>query len=110
MARGEGASDAMDSCGNADGGERNVERSGGVWAGGCGYGENGYGDGPATVSLAFKPANLTGEHLFHHGEGTLFWWVSNGIEGSGMPAFRDSLDEDQRWDVLQYLHAQADAE
>jgi putative copper resistance protein D len=57
-----------------------------------------------------KPANLTGEHLFHHGEGTLFWWVSNGIEGSAMPAFRDSLEEDQRWDVLQFLHAQADAE
>jgi putative copper resistance protein D len=74
------------------------------------HGDDGYGDGPAAASIAIKPANLTGEHLFHHGEGTLFWWVSNGIEGSAMPAFRDSLDEDQRWDVLQFLHAQADAE
>jgi putative copper export protein/mono/diheme cytochrome c family protein len=74
------------------------------------HGADGYGDGPAAASLAVKPANLTGEHLFHHGEGTLFWWVSNGIERSAMPAFRDILDEDQRWTVLQYLHAQADAE
>jgi putative copper resistance protein D len=74
------------------------------------HGVDGYGDGPAAAALAVKPANLTGEHLFHHGEGTLFWWVSNGIEGSAMPAFRDSLDEDQRWNVLQFLHAQADAE
>jgi copper resistance protein D len=74
------------------------------------HGADGYGDGPAAESLTIKPANLTGEHLFHHGEGTLFWWVSNGIEGSAMPAFRDSLDEDERWDVLQFLHAQADAE
>lgn len=74
------------------------------------HGEDGYGDGPAAASLAVKPADLTGQHLFHHGEGTLFWWVSNGIEGSAMPAFRDLLDEDQRWDVLQFLHAQADAE
>jgi copper resistance protein D len=74
------------------------------------HGVDGYGDGPAAASLAVKPANLTGEHLFHHGEGTLFWWVSNGIEGSAMPAFANILPEDQRWTVLQFLHAQADAE
>lgn len=74
------------------------------------HGADGYGDGPLAASLPIKPANLTGEHLFHHGEGTLFWWVSNGIEDTPMPAFDGVLSEAQRWDVLNFLHAQADAE
>ena len=46
------------------------------------HGPYGYGDGTAAASLPVKPADLTGEHLFHHGEGTLFWWVSHGIAGT----------------------------
>jgi copper resistance protein D len=74
------------------------------------HGPYGYGDGPAAASLPIKPADLTGEHLFHHGEGTLFWWVSHGLDGTPMPAFADRLTENQRWDVLNFLRAQADAE
>jgi putative copper resistance protein D len=74
------------------------------------HGPYGYGDGPAAASLPIKPADLTGQHLFHHGEGTLFWWVSHGIAGTPMPAFDDQLSENQRWDVLNFLHGQADAE
>lgn len=74
------------------------------------HGPYGYGDGPAAASLPMKPADLTGQHLFHHGEGTLFWWVSHGIAGTPMPAFADRLSEAQRWDVLNFLRAQADAE
>jgi putative copper resistance protein D len=74
------------------------------------HGPYGYGDGQAAASLPIKPADLTGAHLFHHGEGTLFWWVSHGIEGTPMPAFADKLSESQRWDLLNFLRAQADAE
>jgi putative copper resistance protein D len=74
------------------------------------HGPYGYGDGPAAASLPIKPADLTGAHLFHHGEGTLFWWVSHGIAGTPMPAFADKLSESQRWDLLNFLRAQADAE
>lgn len=74
------------------------------------HGAEGYGDGPAAAALTIKPANLTGEHLFHHGEGTLFWWVSNGIAGTPMPGFGSILSDSQRWDVLTFLRAQADAE
>ncbi|MBI1774064.1 MAG: CopD family protein [Proteobacteria bacterium] len=77
--------------------------------GGC-HGLYGYGDGPVAAQLGIKPANLTGEHLFHHSEGTLFWWLSNGIEGTPMPGFASSLSEAQRWDLLNFLHVQADAE
>jgi copper resistance protein D len=74
------------------------------------HGPYGYGDGPAAASLAKRPADLTGAHLYHHGEGTLFWWVSRGVPDSPMPGFADQLSETQRWDVLAFLRAQADAE
>ncbi len=74
------------------------------------HGPYGYGDGQAAASLKVKPADLTGQHLFHHGEGTLFWWVSHGVAGTPMPGFADQLSESQRWDLLDFLRAQADAE
>jgi len=74
------------------------------------HGPYGYGDGPAAASLAVRPADLTGAHLYRHGEGTLFWRVSHGVAGSAMPGFADQLSEIQRWDVIAFLRAQADAE
>lgn len=74
------------------------------------HGPYGYGDGPAAAALPVRPADLTGAHLYHHGEGTLFWWVSHGVPGSPMPGFADQLSDTQRWDVLAFLRAQADAE
>ena len=74
------------------------------------HGPNGYGDGPAAATLPIKPADLTGAHLVHHGEGTLFWWVSHGIAGTPMPGFAGQLSETERWDVLNFLRAQANAE
>ena len=74
------------------------------------HGPYGYGDGPLAASLPIKPANLTEEHLFHHGEGTLYWWISHGIAGTPMPAFRSVLRPTQRWDLLAFLRAQAEAE
>lgn len=74
------------------------------------HGRYGYGDGALAASLPIKPADLTGEHLIHHGVGTLFWWISHGIAGTPMPAFADGLDETQRWDVINFLRAQEEAE
>jgi len=30
-------------------------------------------------------------------------WVSNGFPGSAMPAFADTLSEDERWAVIAYI-------
>jgi putative copper resistance protein D len=73
------------------------------------HGEGGRGDGPAAASLAIKPANLTEPHLFHHGEGTLFWWIGNGVSGSPMPGFAEQIDPTGRWQLIQFLRAQAEA-
>jgi hypothetical protein len=44
-----------------------------------------------------------------HSDGELFWWLSHGIrspEGAlAMPGFAGKLDEDQRWDLIDYIRA-----
>jgi mono/diheme cytochrome c family protein len=79
------------------------------------HGADGRGMGPAAKTLPHAPADLT--HHFHmqpgDGDAYLFWRVSEGgtVEPfksmkSTMPAFKSVLSEDQRWDVLAYVHAQ----
>lgn len=89
-----------------------IARGGSQFAQHCAvcHGPNGYGDGPAAAALSVKPANLAEEHLFHHREGDLFWWLTHGIRGTPMPEFSDRTSEIQRWDLINFLRAQAEAE
>lgn len=77
------------------------------------HGVNGQGAGPIAAALSHPPANLTNN--FHtepgNGDGYLFWRVSEGglvepfrSQDSAMPAFKDVLSVDERWDVLAYVH------
>jgi len=79
------------------------------------HGADGKGTGPIAKSLPHAPADLT--HHFHRapgdGDAYLFWRVSEGGEvepfkssQSAMPAYKTILSEDQRWDVLAYVHAE----
>jgi putative copper resistance protein D len=74
------------------------------------HGPYGYGDGPAAADLAAKPADLARQHVGQHTDGTFFWWISHGKGEAAMPAFTDLLDEQQRWEVIGFLHALYDAE
>ena len=78
------------------------------------HGADGKGKGPGAVGLPHAPADLT--HHFHRapgdGDAYLLWRVSEGGQvepfksmQSMMPAFKTVLTEDQRWDVLAYVHA-----
>jgi mono/diheme cytochrome c family protein len=78
------------------------------------HGTDGKGTGPAAAGLPHAPADLT--HHFHRapgdGDAYLFWRVSEGglVEPfrsmqSTMPAFKSVMTENQRWDVLTYVHA-----
>jgi putative copper export protein/mono/diheme cytochrome c family protein len=75
---------------------------------GC-HGIEGRGDGPQATALAIRPADLTAEHLFAHPDGELFWWLRHGIEGPDgklvMPGFAGQLDDDERWDLIDYIRA-----
>ncbi|MFZ2633745.1 MAG: cytochrome c [Desulfosalsimonadaceae bacterium] len=77
------------------------------------HGADGLGTGPDAKGLSHPPADLT--HHFHNkpgdGDAYLFWRVSEGgtaepfqSMNSAMPAFATELTEDQRWDVLAYVH------
>ncbi len=73
------------------------------------HGANGQGDGAVAKALPVPPADLTAAHLWMHSDGELFWWISHGMETpentQAMPGFADTLDEDQRWALIDYLHA-----
>ncbi len=73
------------------------------------HGAEGRGDGPAAGGLPVPPANLTAEHLWMHSDGELYWWLAHGIPapdgGPAMPGFADTLSDDQRWALIDYVRA-----
>jgi putative copper export protein/mono/diheme cytochrome c family protein len=73
------------------------------------HGAEGHGDGPNAGGLPEPPADLTAGHLWGHTDGELFWWLSHGIAAPNgklaMPGFAAVLNEDQRWDLIDYIRA-----
>jgi mono/diheme cytochrome c family protein len=68
---------------------------------GC-HGENGDGNGPASVVLPRKAANFTdGKTMSAMTDGELFWKMSNGR--APMPAWKELLPVKQRWELVNYL-------
>ncbi len=80
---------------------------------GC-HGVGGYGDGANGKGLKPKPADLTAKHSADHTAGDLFWWLSHGMKVDNapgpMPGFAQSLDEEERWDMINFLRALSAAE
>jgi copper resistance protein D len=74
------------------------------------HGIAGYGDGPAGAGLPRRPADLTAQHAADHTAGDLYWWLTHGIPGSGMPGFGDRLSPEERWDVINFVRALGGAE
>ena len=72
------------------------------------HGADARGDGPLAASLNPPPSNLI-VHVPQHPDADLESWIANGFPGSAMPAFKDRLSEQERWDVLNYLKAQVQA-
>jgi len=70
------------------------------------HGPRALGDGPAAFTLQPRPFNLQ-VHVPLHATGEIFYWISNGVAGTAMPAWKDKLTDDQRWQVIRYLDALA---
>jgi len=68
------------------------------------HGLQGRGDGPLAASLNPRPADLR-IHVSQHSEGQLWLWLSNGVPGSAMPAFKDTLSDEDRWNIINYLES-----
>ena len=66
------------------------------------HGEKGRGDGPLADSLSPKPVDLR-EHTADHTESVLYQFISRGVQGTAMPAFEESLSDEERWHVLNFI-------
>jgi copper transport protein len=69
------------------------------------HGLNARGDGPLAASLNPRPADLR-VHVAQHTEGQLWLWLTDGFPGSAMPAFRTTLSDEDRWNIINYLEAE----
>ncbi|HCB50520.1 MAG TPA: hypothetical protein DEP47_13655 [Chloroflexi bacterium] len=90
--------------------DASIERGGEIYVTNCAscHGDGGMGDGPAAAGLDPAPAPIahTSQML---GDDYLYWRVSEGgaMEpfNSTMIAWKTVLDEDDRWDVINYVQA-----
>jgi mono/diheme cytochrome c family protein len=71
------------------------------------HGADGRGAG-VKAAASIEQLDLVGNHVYAHPDGDLFWWITNGV-GAAMPGFGTALDEDARWDLIDFIHANADA-
>jgi len=70
------------------------------------HGASGAGDGPAANGMSPPPADL--RRVVQRptaGDGYLMWANSDGgaAMGSAMPAFKDTLSETDRWQIIRYI-------
>ena len=70
------------------------------------HGPRGLGDGPQAFLLQPRPVNLQ-LHVPQHAQGEIHYWITNGVAGTGMPAWKDTLSDTQRWQIVRYLQALA---
>jgi mono/diheme cytochrome c family protein len=71
------------------------------------HGKAGHGDGMQARSLSKKPANLASADIQSQPDGALFWKIR---EGRGdMPSTRSSMNDHDRWSVVNYLRTLAAA-
>ena len=74
------------------------------------HGVTGRGDGPAGLALNPRPADFRVHMAAGHTDGELFYWLSDGVRGTSMPAFKERLAEEQRWHVINFIRTFAPAD
>ena len=88
--------------------EDSLERGGTIYATHCAscHGDGGMGDGPAGAALDPVPAAVAHTSL-RMGDDYLYWRISEGGAGfiTSMPGWKELLDDQSRWDVINYLRA-----
>jgi cytochrome c553 len=67
------------------------------------HGIEGKGDGTMAMTLEPKPTNLHEHHVQEETDGSLFYMISEGVEGTSMAAFKASLLDEERWHIVNYL-------
>ncbi len=69
------------------------------------HGPQGKGNGILAKTFNPPPADLLTEpHTARHTAGDFFHWLTYGIAATGMPGFSSNMSEEDRWDVVNYMH------
>jgi len=72
------------------------------------HGVGGKGDGPVGLTLNPRPADLTLHAIPGvHTDGQLYEWITNGYPNSVMPAFKQRLSDDDRWNLVNFIRTLA---
>jgi mono/diheme cytochrome c family protein len=66
------------------------------------HGAGGLGDGPGSEGLDPPPADLI-VHVPLHPDPDLFNIISDGVSGSAMSSFKETLTEDEIWHLINYI-------
>lgn len=61
------------------------------------------GDGPASGAMNPPPADFAAPHTFVHSDEDLIFWIRNGKQGTAMPGFGTSIDDQQMRDVVAFI-------
>ncbi len=70
------------------------------------HGVQGKGNGIKSRTLSTKlPDLLTEPHTTEHTPGDFYNWISYGMANTDMPGYADKLTEEERWDLVNYIHA-----
>lgn len=70
------------------------------------HGHQAKGDGILANTLPKKPIDLLTEpHATMHTPGDFFHWLTNGVPGTGMPAWGEKFSDKERWDLVNLIHA-----
>ena len=66
------------------------------------HGPQGRGDGVAALTMNPRPVNLQ-LHVPQHPDGFLHYWISEGVQGTQMPAWKEKLSDTQVWQIVRFL-------
>ncbi len=70
------------------------------------HGLQGMGNGIKSRTLSTKlPDLLIEPHIIEHTPGDFYNWITYGMKNTDMPGFAEKLSENERWDLINYIHA-----
>ncbi|MHB9032210.1 MAG: c-type cytochrome [Anaerolineae bacterium] len=69
------------------------------------HGDSGNGLGTYAGTLTVTPVNFKAEPFNNMPEDEFFWHISEGVQGTVMPPWKESLTEEERWKVTRYVIA-----
>lgn len=70
------------------------------------HGYQGRGNGIKSRTLStVLPDMLTEPHTVEHTPGDFFHWISFGMKDTDMPGYADKFDEEESWDLVNYVYA-----